>query len=142
MTKPQLHFQGMLVTARGTDSFIDFYRDRIRHAKGARLQSSELIEAHRAWAIERNVAPSSSKLIRSIMEANGHVHRKSDTIYYQSAVLGNFEGEPLPDRTWPVIDGAKAGLTLNHVLDDIDQLVDDLKALRRRIERFSNGLQL
>lgn len=136
MNGSQLKFEGMLFTGPADDTFAEFYRERIRFAEGARLSAKELSEAYVAWADERGACTSSARDIRAFMEANGHAHRKSSTVHYRDAVLGDFAGTPMPMRSIPVVDGRPMREAIRVAMDDLDALIGDMQAMRRRFERI------
>ncbi|MCP1470983.1 hypothetical protein J3E64_002680 [Sphingobium sp. OAS761] len=136
MKSSQYQFEGLLLTGSPTDTFADFYRDHIRHADGARLAAEQLKAAYERWADDRDLATSSPRAIRSFMEANGHRHRKSSIVFYLDAVLGDFEGQPVPARAIPVTDGRKVREAVSVTLDDLDQIITELQGMRSRIARI------
>lgn len=137
---PQYLFEGLLLTGTPTDTFGDFYRDHVRYAAGGKLSADELKAAYEVWADERDLATSSSRAIRSFMEANGHRHAKSSTIFYRDAVLGDFAGQPVPPRSMPVTDGRKVREAVSVTLDDLDQIITELQGMRARMARIKSAL--
>lgn len=136
----QYLFEGLLLTGAPSDTFGDFYRDRIRFAAGGRLKADDLMVAYKAWADERDLATSSTRAIRAIMEANGHRHAKSSNVFYRDAVLGDFEGQPVPARSMPVADGRKVREAVSVTLDDLDQIITELQGMRSRMARIKVSL--
>jgi len=134
--KGQMQFEGLLLTGSPSDTFADFYRDHVRHADGTRLSADKLKAAYEAWADERDLATSSSRAIRSFMEANGHRHSKSSTVFYRDAVLGDFAGQPVPARSMPVTDGRKVREAVSVTLDDLDGIISELQGMRSRLARI------
>ncbi|WP_278984690.1 hypothetical protein [Sphingobium yanoikuyae] len=136
----QYLFEGLLLTGTPTDTFGDFYRDHVRYAAGGRLPADALKAAYEAWADERDLSTSSPRTIRSFMEANGHRHSKSSTIFYRDAVLGDFAGQPVPARSMPVTDGRKVRDAVSVTLDDLDQIITELQGMRSRMARIKATL--
>lgn len=140
MISSQMQFEGLLLTGSPSDTFADFYRDCIRPQAGARLSADALKAAYAEWADERDLTTSSAKAVRAFMEANGHKHSKASTVYYKDAVLGSFEGQPVPARRLPVIDGTKVREMISVTVDDLDQLIIELQGARARLARAKQAL--
>lgn len=132
----QFRFEGLLLAGSSGDSFPDFYRDRVRLSPGARLTTADLREAYAAWAGERGAALGSLRAMRAFMEANGHPQSKSSVMYYRDAVLGDFEGKPMPARSLPIVDARPVREAISVMADDLDQMIGDLQAMRRRLARI------
>lgn len=140
MKSSQYQFEGLLLTGSPSDTFADFYRDHVRYAEGARLGADQLKAAYEAWADKLDLATSSPRAIRAFMEANGHRHAKSSTVFYRDAVIGDFAGQPVPARSMPVTDGRKVREAVSVTLDDLDQVITELQGMRARIARIKASL--
>lgn len=140
MISSQMQFEGLLLTGSPSDTFADFYRDHVRHSPGTRLAADKLKAAYEGWANKHDVATSSPRAIRSFMEANGHRHSKSSTVFYRDAVLGDFAGQPVSARSMPVTDGRKVREAVSVTLDDLDQIITELQGMRARMARIKVAL--
>ncbi len=142
MKGPQYLFEGLLLAGTPSDTFGDFYRDHVRYSPDGRLPADQLKAAYEAWADERDLATSSPRTIRTFMEANGHRHSKSSTIFYRDAMLGDFVGQPVPARSLPVANGRKVRDAVSVTLDDLDQIITELQGMRSRMARIKASLTL
>ena len=139
--EPEFQFEGLLLTTGApSDTFPNFYRDHVRYQAGTRLGAEQLKAAYEAWADKQDLPTSSPREVRRFMELNGHRHSKSNTVFYRDAVLGDFAGQPVPARSMPLADGRKVREAVSVTVDDLDQIITELQAMRARMTRIKATL--